>query len=299
MDAEERALIAAIIANPDEDTPRLVYADWLDEHADALPEERRTEARARAELIRVQVERAALLFGEPGFTTRDYPLGRRAEEIAEEHMRSWVRELPGAARRGVTFALDRGFVGAVRCGVPYFIETGAALMNAAPVTAARLTGLNRRNVRRLISSGTVERLHTLMLFADDTPHDAIGELLECAAVPRLTALYLDNGSVDDPDYPTRRGRSDELIARVAGLTRLTGLRRLVLFAAGVSGHGAEALLRAEHLAGLEVLDLCENPSLGPARKALRDKFGNRVWLDHGDQAGFPARYRYCNELSGA
>src|SRR5215216_5077956 len=42
---EERALLAAIYANPDEDTPRLVYADWLDEHDQ--PE--------RAEYIRVQI----------------------------------------------------------------------------------------------------------------------------------------------------------------------------------------------------------------------------------------------------
>jgi uncharacterized protein (TIGR02996 family) len=46
MDDVERALLAAIIAEPEDDTPRLVYADWLDEHA--RPE--------RAEFIRVQCE---------------------------------------------------------------------------------------------------------------------------------------------------------------------------------------------------------------------------------------------------
>lgn len=48
MDTEERALCTAIAAHPDEDTPRLVYADWLQEHDQ--PE--------RAEFIRVQVELA-------------------------------------------------------------------------------------------------------------------------------------------------------------------------------------------------------------------------------------------------
>ncbi|MDB5311649.1 MAG: hypothetical protein JWO38_5851 [Gemmataceae bacterium] len=48
MSAEERALLAAIIADPDDDTVRLVYADWLDEHD--RPE--------RAEFIRVQIELA-------------------------------------------------------------------------------------------------------------------------------------------------------------------------------------------------------------------------------------------------
>lgn len=41
----EAAVLAAILANPADDTPRLVYADWLDEHNQ--PE--------RAEFIRVQI----------------------------------------------------------------------------------------------------------------------------------------------------------------------------------------------------------------------------------------------------
>jgi uncharacterized protein (TIGR02996 family) len=35
MTADERSLIQAIIANPDDDLPRLVYADWLEEHGRA------------------------------------------------------------------------------------------------------------------------------------------------------------------------------------------------------------------------------------------------------------------------
>ena len=33
MTADERALVQAIIAAPDDDLPRLVYADWLEETA--------------------------------------------------------------------------------------------------------------------------------------------------------------------------------------------------------------------------------------------------------------------------
>lgn len=43
---EQAALLAAILAQPDDDTVRLAYADWLDEHGQD----------ARAEFIRVQVE---------------------------------------------------------------------------------------------------------------------------------------------------------------------------------------------------------------------------------------------------
>ncbi len=53
--SDEDALRAAIAAHPDEDTPRLAYADWLDEHADDAPDPELS--RVRAEFIRVQVER--------------------------------------------------------------------------------------------------------------------------------------------------------------------------------------------------------------------------------------------------
>lgn len=44
---DRAALEAAVLAHPDDDTPRLVFADWLDDHGE--PE--------RAELIRCQIQR--------------------------------------------------------------------------------------------------------------------------------------------------------------------------------------------------------------------------------------------------
>jgi uncharacterized protein (TIGR02996 family) len=50
MDAEELAFVTAIVAAPADDTPRLVFADWLDEHD--RPE--------RAEFVRAQCELAKM-----------------------------------------------------------------------------------------------------------------------------------------------------------------------------------------------------------------------------------------------
>ena len=47
---EADALLAAILAAPDDDAPRLVFADWLDEHHQA----------DRAAFIRLQIELAGL-----------------------------------------------------------------------------------------------------------------------------------------------------------------------------------------------------------------------------------------------
>src|SRR5262245_28522095 len=56
MTADGSALLRAVIENPDDDAPRLVYADWLDEHGDA----------AWAEFIRLQIAAAREPCANPG-----------------------------------------------------------------------------------------------------------------------------------------------------------------------------------------------------------------------------------------
>src|SRR4051794_12921603 len=51
--SDAQGLLAAICDQPEDDAPRLVYADWLEEHGQA-------DDRARAELIRVQCAAARL-----------------------------------------------------------------------------------------------------------------------------------------------------------------------------------------------------------------------------------------------
>jgi uncharacterized protein (TIGR02996 family) len=52
----EAAFLQDILAHPEDDTPRLVYADWLEEH----------DAPERAEFIRLQCQLARLSEGDPG-----------------------------------------------------------------------------------------------------------------------------------------------------------------------------------------------------------------------------------------
>src|SRR5262245_31292460 len=71
--------LRTICENPDDDAPRLVYADWLDENGDA----------DRAEFIRLHVQLAR----EP-----DAPgLEQRCEELFRQHWPRWVAELPDTA----------------------------------------------------------------------------------------------------------------------------------------------------------------------------------------------------------
>ena len=70
-DSAARGFFEDILAHPDDNAPRLIFADWLDEHGDG----------ARAEFIRVQVERATL----PAWDARQVRLRLRERALIEEH----------------------------------------------------------------------------------------------------------------------------------------------------------------------------------------------------------------------
>lgn len=85
-------LLRAVCESPDDDTPRLVFADWLDEHGD--PE--------RAEFIRVQI---ALARGES-----HRKVTARADGLLGLRKRQWMGELPREMGWVWSDSFRRGFV---------------------------------------------------------------------------------------------------------------------------------------------------------------------------------------------
>src|SRR5262245_40173275 len=71
--------VAAVGAAPQDDTPRLIFADWLQDHGDE----------ARAELIRVQCELARLEAGDP----RRPGLRERELRLLWDHQLRWLGPL--------------------------------------------------------------------------------------------------------------------------------------------------------------------------------------------------------------
>src|SRR4051812_7263537 len=90
-------LMQAVQADPEDDAPRLVYADWLEEQGDA-------ESLDRAELIRVQCRLPGMAPDEPGWLDLHF----RERELLAEYDTDWERELPEVARCGIHFR--RGFI---------------------------------------------------------------------------------------------------------------------------------------------------------------------------------------------
>jgi uncharacterized protein (TIGR02996 family) len=73
--SEEDAFLAAIQQQPDDDPPRLVYADWLDERGDS----------DRAEFVRAQIEAERYPDGSPEHSR----LADRAAELLSKHGAIW------------------------------------------------------------------------------------------------------------------------------------------------------------------------------------------------------------------
>jgi uncharacterized protein (TIGR02996 family) len=122
--SDHDALLAAVLDRPEDDTPRLILADWLDDQMTPV-------ATARAEFIRIQVELAR---GKASPTHEDW-LARRTL-LRRERKFTPLRDewFAPVVRRfdGVTVA--RGFVERVRTPMSAFLEHAAELFAAHPVT---------------------------------------------------------------------------------------------------------------------------------------------------------------------
>jgi uncharacterized protein (TIGR02996 family) len=167
--ATDQAFLDAILDAPDDDTPRLVYADWLEERG-------RPPDRARAEFIRAQCEAERLPEGEP----RQVALTVRAGELLAAHGARWRQEIAAWARRGSEFR--RGFLAQVRCSVGQFLRGRGGLFRKAPVQYLRLSTL-REHAATLGASPHLARLSGL-----DLPDGHPEQVIPLLASPHLTGL---------------------------------------------------------------------------------------------------------------
>jgi uncharacterized protein (TIGR02996 family) len=223
--------VRAVLDSPDDDNPRLVCADWLDERGDP-----------RGEFIRVQCERAAL----PADDDRVGPLEAREFELLERHAADWfganVRLLQG--ERGVWvepawplrgfWQFERGFLerGALPAG--RLLRQPDALDRLAP-TVRRL---------QLQCFYDPHRDTPIPRPDDGDPAASVEELLGWDRLARLCELEVDCWSV-----------GDTFVQRLTESPRLSGLSTLRLPNRQLGSIAARALAESPHLAGLSVLDL--------------------------------------------
>jgi uncharacterized protein (TIGR02996 family) len=181
--SDEVGLLDAIRESPENDSLRLVYADWLEEHGHG----------ERAELIRVQLELAPLLEGawEVEFS-RVRALERREADLLPA-CSDWLAGLPSPDP--VEWRFERGLPSWLSMDdFPSFHRYGRRLFRASPVE--RLTIQRVGKVRAFASSPLLESLVSL----DVPDHRLRGEKVEWLVnsphLVRLRRLRLSGDGLD-------------------------------------------------------------------------------------------------------
>lgn len=238
-DASEQALLAAIIANPEDDELRLVYADALERRGDP-----------RGELIQLQCRLG-------NGTAGDVPAANaRVVELLRLHAASWLAPLLEIAPHA-GFDFERGFVESIGGHFPVATIEAEALLERAPLLSRfALTVHGQRDRVELARPRNITLLARARWLAirgrhaGNTRHGRgpIADLHRLAAIPfvRLRQLRLER----------LRTRPDQLVALVQSpaLAALESLALVLRMPAGEMRGVAPALASLP----LQSLDLSDN-----------------------------------------
>jgi uncharacterized protein (TIGR02996 family) len=251
---EEAALIRSVVAEPDSDTPRLVYADWLEEHGRA----------ERAELIRTQCDLVRL---------QD-----REKTLLEQHGSKWIEEEWGRYGEGHRF--HRGFPEEVSLHFKTFMAHHQELEKYTPVSRLHLRGRLTDNMdddlTTLAKLPAVHQIRSLELDEPgiEPPHSNYGPkgiqaLAASLYLKQLQQLRLHSQQI--------RAEGASIIANSPTFQNLT---HLILTGAGLHAEHLDvgSIIRSPYLNRLQELQLGpqDNPNFPPrqygahALKALRE-----------------------------
>ncbi|HEY1190018.1 MAG TPA: TIGR02996 domain-containing protein [Gemmata sp.] len=208
--SEREAFVRAIAADLYDDTPRLAFADWLDDHGE----------HDRAEFIRVQVELEPI---------RDkYEIPRAAELHERENKllreQNWLGDMPAGwddYKVGMEIEFRRGFPDLLRCSVKAFTEFGHTIRERHPTIRRVVIHCLNGWGERLAACSALERLTELELACWYA--DADMEALSASPhLSRLQVLVLWMGRLVD-------GTDDATLCRLAAKAKAwPNLRELVL-----------------------------------------------------------------------
>jgi uncharacterized protein (TIGR02996 family) len=251
--------LEAIREAPDDDAPRLIYADWLDEHGE----------HDRAAFIRAQVRLAALDPADPARLDLD----EEARDLLAVHEGEWTADLPPEVD---TWQFRRGFVEKVFLTEVAFLECASQLMASGTLRAVHLR-LSKDRTADLAACRHLARVESLNFGPSSTStyrltNQSVQTLLASPHLGRLRALglsYQDIGSegvkalVQSPWLANLRRldlRDNPNLGNDAALTlskskSAGGLEEVRLRGTNLTGPGIWALFSSRYLPALHTLDV--------------------------------------------
>jgi uncharacterized protein (TIGR02996 family) len=256
------AFLADVKEHPDEDGPRLIFADWLEENGDSLDQ-------ARAELIRSQVEYARLPADSPSRAEH----GRRHRALQQKYTDAWIGPLAAWG----SWLHQRGLLWGTLPAENIHSRSLAALAPTeawAWVEQLYIDGARDSDVARLGPNPLPASVNGLGF-----PRGVLGPagaqaLARLPLARRLDKLDLSDNEIGDEglrvlvDPPVLEKLRVLELCR-AGLEEMAGfylgagsglprVERISLGGNRLGDEGVAALSQLSHLPGLHVLDLTSN-----------------------------------------
>ena len=196
---EREALLKAVCDNPDDDTPRLVFADWLQENGEET----------YADFVRLQVRHGEMLRHAAPDTEE---FARRARELWLRHGGKWWAELPQVAGIEWHDAFFRGFPERARVSSDAVLLANASVFDRVPVRHLSISDFAALDGFERIPC--VQRLKTLELgrpFLSDLNEATVRQLVERVRLGPSTLLIVTGGLSGTDNYlALRRAFGDQL-----------------------------------------------------------------------------------------
>jgi uncharacterized protein (TIGR02996 family) len=270
VSAEIRAFLQAIAAAPEDDLPRLVFADWLDENG--RPE--------RADFIRVEVDIART---QPGSPDRS-KLFERQDALLKAHRKEWFALFDGKVEE---YKSERGFVIAIRTGPEQFLTHADQWFGTQPITEMRLSNVwsdspagRKCLAKEIFTSPYLGQLKSLDLENAGVNAAGIYWLSQNPAITELQELNLRGNRI-----------ANEGVRTLAAMPGLAKLEVLEMTACGITDLGARSLTTAPYFGNLRKLNLIYNRISDEVQRQLRDRYGRAVptWQDFSANQVSPSR----------
>ena len=182
MDDRE-ALLRAAVASPDDDLPRLVYADWLEEHDDP----------GQAAFVRAQCELAATPAWEP------FAVRCRAKRPEWVTGRPWRYALPAVDGRLLEWHPESGFRRGLGWGLVVrqlgaFLDAAPRLFDLAPVGELHLPTATLDEWKRFARQPWLPRVRAVHFYGTTTPIEPVGVLRDSPLATGIEGMVFERSS---------------------------------------------------------------------------------------------------------
>ena len=196
------AFLQEIIARPDDDAPRLIYADYLEEQGDP-----------RGEFIRLQCQAAKDPFAEIASARADY--------LLRKHGRKWRKA--DALKKNACEHYQRGFPTRIVGSIENFVQHARDLRKRIPAPLLKTAQNAADDMKLLADSGLPPWLEGLDIANFSDKDGAWRQMLQAAAAAALRTLKIDYWAREDEAQWSEQLAESPLAERLQRLTTRCGL----------------------------------------------------------------------------